>query len=140
VAKEVEVPVKVLWSREEDIQHDFYRPLTMARMTAGLDASGMPIAWHVQLAGPSILGQFRPEAIKDGLDRHMQEGFLDEMPYDVENILVEYALRVRHSWARLQCPLRAKRRRTALQQKVEAQERYCLIFASSWRGLKGFGT
>jgi isoquinoline 1-oxidoreductase beta subunit len=96
VAKEAGVPVKVLWSREEDMQHDFYRPVTMARMTAGLDASGIPIAWHVQLAGPSIMGVFRPDAIKDGVDRHMQEGFLDEMPYDVENYLVEYALRVPH--------------------------------------------
>ena len=81
---------------EEDTQHDFYRPLTMARMTAGLDASGIPIAWHVQLAGPSILGQFFPQAIKDGVDKHMEEGFLDEMPYDVENDLVEYAVRVPH--------------------------------------------
>ena len=96
VAKEVDAPVKVLWSREEDMQHDFYRPLTMARMTAGLDASGMPIAWHVRLAGPSILGEFFPQAIKDGVDRHMQEGFLDEMPYDVKNVLVEYAMRVPH--------------------------------------------
>jgi isoquinoline 1-oxidoreductase beta subunit len=96
VAKEVDAPVKVLWSREEDMQHDFYRPMTMAKMTAGLDASGMPVAWHVRLAGPSIMGQFRPEAIKDGVDRHMQEGFLEEMPYDVENCLVEYALRVPH--------------------------------------------
>src|SRR5262249_56937875 len=68
----------------------------MARMTAGLDASGIPIAWQVQLAGSSILGQFRPQAVKDGVDRHMQEGFLDEMPYDVENVLVEYAVRVPH--------------------------------------------
>jgi hypothetical protein len=53
----------------------------MAKMTAGLEASGMPIAWHVRLAGPSMLGQFRPDAIKDGVGRHMQEGFfLDEMP------------------------------------------------------------
>jgi isoquinoline 1-oxidoreductase subunit beta len=96
VAKEVDAPVKVLWSREEDMQHDFYRPLTIARMTAGLNASGMPIAWHVRLAGPSIQGQFFPQAIKNGVDRHMQEGFLDEMPYDVENILVEYAMRVPH--------------------------------------------
>jgi isoquinoline 1-oxidoreductase beta subunit len=96
VAKEVDAPVKVLWSREEDVQHDFYRPLTMARMTAGLDGSGMPIAWHVRLAGPSIMGQFFPSAIKDGIDRHMQEGFLEEMPYDVENFQVEYALRVPH--------------------------------------------
>jgi len=96
VAKDVGAPVKVLWSREEDMQHDFYRPVTMAKMTAGLDSSGMPTAWHVRLAGPSILGQFRPDAIKDGVDRHMQEGFLDEMPYDVDNYLVEYALRVPH--------------------------------------------
>jgi isoquinoline 1-oxidoreductase beta subunit len=96
VAKDLGAPVKVLWSREEDMQHDFYRPVTMAKMTAGLDASGMPIAWHVRLAGPSIQGQFRPDAIKDGVDRHMQEGFLDEMPYDVDNYLVEYALRVPH--------------------------------------------
>jgi isoquinoline 1-oxidoreductase beta subunit len=96
VAKDVEAPVKVLWSREEDTQHDLYRPLTMARMSAGLDASGMPIAWHVRLAGPSIVGQFRPEAVKDGIERHMMEGFLEEMPYDVDNYLVEYALRVPH--------------------------------------------
>jgi isoquinoline 1-oxidoreductase beta subunit len=96
VAKEVEAPVKVLWSREEDTQHDFYRPLTMARMTAGLDASGMPTAWHVRLAGPSILGQFSPQSVKDGIERHMMEGFLQEMPYDVDNYLVEYALRVPH--------------------------------------------
>ncbi len=96
IAKDAGAPVKVLWSREEDMQHDFYRPVTMARMTAGLDASGMPIAWHVRLAGPSILGQFRPDAIKGGVDTQMQEGFLDEMPYDIDHYLVEYALRVPH--------------------------------------------
>src|SRR5262249_24470598 len=68
----------------------------MARMTAGLDPSGMPTAWHVRLAGPSIQGQFRPQAVKDGVERHMQEGSLDEMPYDVENVRVEYAVRVPH--------------------------------------------
>jgi isoquinoline 1-oxidoreductase beta subunit len=96
VAKDVGAPVKLLWTREEDMQHDFYRPLTMAKMTAGLDASGMPVAWHVRLAGGSILAQFRPEAIRNGVDLHMQEGFLEDMPYDVENYLVEYALRIPH--------------------------------------------
>ena len=96
VAKEVGQPVKVLWTREEDMQHDFYRPVTMAKMTAGLDASGKPIAWHVRLAGGSIQSQFRPEAIKNGVDLHMQEGFLEDMPYDVENYLVEYAIRIPH--------------------------------------------
>ena len=96
VAKEVGQPVKVLWTREEDMQHDFYRPVTMAKMTAGLDASGKPTAWHVRLAGGSIQSQFRPEAIKNGVDLHMQEGFLEDMPYDVDNYLVEYAMRIPH--------------------------------------------
>jgi isoquinoline 1-oxidoreductase beta subunit len=96
VAKEVGQPVKVLWTREEDMQHDFYRPVTMAKMTAGLDASGMPTAWHVRLAGGSIQSHFRPEAIKNGVDLHMQEGFLEDMPYDVENYLVEYVMRIPH--------------------------------------------
>jgi isoquinoline 1-oxidoreductase beta subunit len=96
VAKDVGQPVKVLWTREEDMQHDFYRPVTMAKMTAGLDASGMPVAWRVRLAGGSILMQFRPETIRDGVDKHMQEGFLEDMPYDVQNYLVDYALRIPH--------------------------------------------
>ena len=44
IAKEVDAPVKVLWTREEDMRHDFYRPVAMTRMTAGLDAAGMPVA------------------------------------------------------------------------------------------------
>ena len=54
IAKEVGEPVKVVWSREEDTRHDYYRPVAMARMTAGLDADGMPIAWHVRMSGNSI--------------------------------------------------------------------------------------
>ena len=75
VAKDVEAPVKVLWSREEDTQHDLYRPLTMARMRAGLDASGMPIAWHIRLAGPSIMGQFRSRG-RQGRHRATYDGGL----------------------------------------------------------------
>ena len=51
IAKQVDQPVKVLWTREEDMRHDFYRPVAMTRMTAGLDAAGMPVAWHVRLTG-----------------------------------------------------------------------------------------
>jgi isoquinoline 1-oxidoreductase beta subunit len=97
IAKEVGQPVKTLWSREEDMRHDHYRPITMAKMTAGLDDFGMPIAWRVRLAGSSILSMIRPELIKNGVDSQMQEGFLPEdMPYDVENYLVDYALRIPH--------------------------------------------
>jgi isoquinoline 1-oxidoreductase beta subunit len=88
IAKEVDAPVKVLWSREEDMRHDFYRPMAMARMSAGLDAAGKPLAWHVRLSGPSVL-----PVIPGRVDRHFQAGFLDDMPYDVPNYLVEHALR-----------------------------------------------
>jgi isoquinoline 1-oxidoreductase subunit beta len=64
----------------------------MTRMTAGLDAAGMPIAWHVRMSGNSILGMIRPGMV----DKHFQEGFLDDMPYDVPNYLADYAMRTTH--------------------------------------------
>lgn len=96
IAKEIGQPVKTVWSREEDIQHDYYRPATVAKLTAGLDASGNPIAWQVRLAGGSILAGVRPDSIKDGVDKHMQEGFLEDVGYDVPDYLVAYALRIPH--------------------------------------------
>jgi isoquinoline 1-oxidoreductase beta subunit len=92
IASHVEQPVKVLWTREEDTRHDFYRPVAMARMTAGLDAAGKPLAWHVRMTGNSILGIFRPGMV----DKHFQEGFLEDMPYDVPNYLADYAMRMTH--------------------------------------------
>src|ERR1700730_4947349 len=89
IAQHVPDPVKVLWSREEDMRHDFYRPAAMARMTAGLDATGEPMAWHVRLSGPSVIGFLPPGHV----DRQFQEGFLEDMPYDVPNYLVEHAPR-----------------------------------------------
>jgi isoquinoline 1-oxidoreductase beta subunit len=96
IAKEVDQPVKVLWSREEDMRHDFYRPVAMAKMTAGLDAAGLPLAWHVRLSGHSVLGSLQPMLIRTGLDRHFQEGFLEDMPYAVPHYLVDYAIRMTH--------------------------------------------
>jgi isoquinoline 1-oxidoreductase beta subunit len=89
IAKQVSAPVKVLWTREEDMRHDFYRPMAMARMTAGLDAAGEPIAWHVRLSGPSLLAMIPPGHV----DTHFQAGFLEDMPYDIPNYLVDYAAR-----------------------------------------------
>jgi isoquinoline 1-oxidoreductase beta subunit len=92
IAKHVPQPVKVLWTREEDMRHDFYRPMAMAKMRAGLDAAGEPIAWHVRLSGPSLLAMVPPGHV----DKHFQEGFLDDMPYDVPNYLADYAMRRTH--------------------------------------------
>jgi isoquinoline 1-oxidoreductase subunit beta len=96
IAKEVGRPVKVVWSREEDTAHDYYRPVAMARMSAGLDAAGMPLAWHVRMTGNSIWGTLMPSTVRSGVDRQFQEGFLADMPYDIPNYLADYAIRNTH--------------------------------------------
>ena len=64
IAKQVDGPVKVVWSREEDIQHDVYRPYFFDRITAGLDADGMPIAWHHRITGSSVFARWYPAALQ----------------------------------------------------------------------------
>src|SRR5262249_370587 len=96
VAKEVEAPVKTIWSREEDTRHDCYRPVAMSRMVAGLAPSGALMAWEVRLAGHSILKTLTPLALDKRVDMHFQEGFLDDMPYEVPHYLVDYAMRNTH--------------------------------------------
>src|SRR5439155_6197549 len=73
-----------------------YRPAAMARMTAGLDAAGLPVAWHARMTGNSIRGTLMPQAVANGVDTHFQEGFLDDMAYDVPNYLADYAMRNTH--------------------------------------------
>ena len=90
IAKQVDGPVKVIWSREEDIQHDVYRPYYYDRLTAGLDAQGMPVAWSHRVTGSSILARWAPPAFKDGLDSDAVEGAAKEMSYSIPNVLVDY--------------------------------------------------
>jgi isoquinoline 1-oxidoreductase subunit beta len=92
IARTVDAPVKVLWTREEDIRHDFYRPAAVARMTAALAADGTPAAWHVRLAGSTLLPFVRPGQP----DKHAQEGFLEDMPYDIPSYRVDHAIRTTH--------------------------------------------
>jgi isoquinoline 1-oxidoreductase beta subunit len=90
IAKQVDGPVKVVWTREEDIQHDIYRPYYYDRMTAGLDAQGLPIAWRHRVTGSSIEARWLPAAMKDGLDTDAVEGAAVELQYAIPNILVDY--------------------------------------------------
>jgi isoquinoline 1-oxidoreductase beta subunit len=89
IAMHVEGPVKVIWTREEDIQHDMYRPYWFDRFSAGLDAAGRPVAWKHRFAGSSIVARFLPPAFKDGLDPDTTEGAI-KFAYDIPNLRVEY--------------------------------------------------
>jgi isoquinoline 1-oxidoreductase beta subunit len=96
IAKEVGHPVKLVWTREEDIRHDFYRPVAAARMTGGLDADGTPIAWKIRTAGQSIIAAVSPRVMQFGVDRNFLQGLLEDMPYDVPNYRVDFAMRNTH--------------------------------------------
>lgn len=89
IAKQAKQPIKVVWSREEDIQHDMYRPYYYDRLSAGLDEQGMPIAWSHRIVGSSIMARFFPPAFKDGIDPDAVDGAVD-MPYAIANKRVEY--------------------------------------------------
>ncbi|HMH62171.1 MAG TPA: molybdopterin cofactor-binding domain-containing protein, partial [Bradyrhizobium sp.] len=89
IAKHVDGPVKVIWSREEDIQHDMYRPYYFDRLSAGLDAAGKPVAWTHRIAGSSIAARYIPFWFKDGLDLDAVEAAA-KSPYELSNIHVDY--------------------------------------------------
>jgi isoquinoline 1-oxidoreductase beta subunit len=89
IAKHVDGPVKVVWTREEDIQHDMYRPMFAHRLSAGLDGNGMPVAWNNHYAGSSVIARYLPPAFNNGLDPDTTEGAID-LVYDLPNLHVEY--------------------------------------------------
>ena len=77
IAQHVDGPVKVVWTREEDIQHDMYRPHWFDRISAGLDAKGMPVAWNNRFAGSSVASRWASAWFKNGLDPDSTEGAID---------------------------------------------------------------
>jgi isoquinoline 1-oxidoreductase beta subunit len=88
-------PVKLIWSREEDMQHGFYRPASMVKMKAGLDADGRIVAMKSTIACPSILALLRPEGIDKGIDFTAVRTFSDAT-YTIPNQQVDYAMRNGH--------------------------------------------
>ena len=90
-SKAVGAPVKVIWSREDDIRNGQYRPASHHALQAGLDANGQPVAWTHRIAAPSILARVFPDSVKNGLDGEAVEGAVG-MPYAIPNVEVDYVL------------------------------------------------
>jgi isoquinoline 1-oxidoreductase beta subunit len=88
IAREVKGPVKVVWTREEDMQHSTYRPYHYNRLSATLDAQGRPIAWHHRVTGSSIIARYAPAGFRNGVDT---DAIRDAAgPYAFPNLLVQY--------------------------------------------------
>jgi len=75
ISKKIGKPVKLIWSREEDMQHDFYRPITVNRLTCGIDGKGKPLFWKHRIVGMS---------------RYRSTGGAVDLPYNIPNIYVDY--------------------------------------------------
>src|ERR1700720_1589089 len=88
VAKHVDGPVKVVWTREEDIQHDVYRPVYRDTISAAL-SDGKIVSWKYKVAGSAILARWLPPAFQKGIDIDAVDAAVD-MPYDISNFHVEY--------------------------------------------------
>jgi isoquinoline 1-oxidoreductase subunit beta len=88
VAKQVDGPVKVVWTREEDIQHDIYRPVYRDTIAATL-SDGKIVGWKYRVTGSSIMARWLPPAFKNGIDIDAIDSAVD-MPYDIPNFHVEY--------------------------------------------------
>jgi isoquinoline 1-oxidoreductase beta subunit len=101
VSRALRLPVKVVWSREDDIQHDFYRPVSLHRFKGGLDPEGRAVAWHHHVVAPGIMKKFIPGYVPDflahiagpmkgGVDSSSVEG-ARELDYLVPNVEVRYS-------------------------------------------------
>jgi len=86
ISKQVGAPVKVVWTRADDIRHDYYRPATGNLLRAGFDAAGRPVAWAHRMVGPSILQRWSP--LRDGIDGTSVEGAAN-LPYGFAHLEVD---------------------------------------------------
>ncbi len=90
ISKAVGKPVKLIWTREDDMTHDFYRPVSLNTLSAGLDAGGKPVAMKFRITSPSVTSRLFGAFVKDGIDPFMAEASVS--PYDIPNTLVELAI------------------------------------------------
>jgi len=95
------IPIKMVWSREEDMTHDFFRPISMAKMSAGLDDKGNLTGFHIRVSGQSINAYLNPSAIKNNKDVRQLQGFYDapgdaQLGYTFPSLLTEYVMRNSH--------------------------------------------
>jgi isoquinoline 1-oxidoreductase beta subunit len=99
IAKELPgTPVKLIWTREEDMTHGRYHPVTQCKLTAGLDAAGKLTALHMRISGQSIIAGLFPQNIKDGKDTAVFQGLNaggaeGALGYAVPNLLIDHAMR-----------------------------------------------
>src|ERR1700733_5043089 len=88
IAKHVDAPIKVVWTREEDIQHDIYRPVYRDVISASL-SNGKIVAWKYRVTGSSIMARWFPAAFQNGIDIDAVDSAID-IPYDIPNLQVKY--------------------------------------------------
>lgn len=99
IAKQIRgTPVKLIWTREEDMTHCQYHPITQCKMMAGLDADGKLVGWHMRISGQSILASLAPQNLKNGMDSVTFQGLNPggkegAFGYQVENLLIDHAMR-----------------------------------------------
>jgi isoquinoline 1-oxidoreductase subunit beta len=102
IAKEFPgTPVKLIWTREEDMAHDFYRPISQCKMSAGLDDDGNLVGLTLRVSGQSINAWLSPGQIKGGKDERQLQGLWEQpgdaqLGYDVPNLAIEYVMRNTH--------------------------------------------
>ena len=102
IAKEMPgAPVKLLWSRQEDMTHGRYHPVTQAKMVGGFDANGNLTAFHMRISGQSILASVRPENLQSGRDPVTFQGLNPSGPelaigYTIPNLLIDHSMRNPH--------------------------------------------
>jgi isoquinoline 1-oxidoreductase beta subunit len=95
------VPVKLVWSREEDMGHDFYRPISQCKLAAGLDEKGALVGLHLRISGQSINAFVNPALVANGQDARQLQGYTAtpgdaQLGYTFPSLLIEYAMRNTH--------------------------------------------